>query len=278
MIGAQVSEVSIIIPTYNRASSLKRTLISIINQTYTDYEVIIVSNGSTDNTKDIVDQFQDERLKYIFQKGSGSPASPRNTGIKSSKGDYIAFCDDDDLWLPEKLEKQIAFLKKNANYGICYTRMRRFNEELEWINPDDETIESTNSQRLLYRNTVPLSSIIIRKSVFKNGEYFDEDKKIFGSEDYELLLRLSKKTNFFCLSEYLLLYYSGCGRFSNSTSKNSFKINLLYLSRLYHVYRKVVAKDLFRWHEVFNPFCINFFVVLKIILYNFLRKIKTATK
>lgn len=114
MIGAQVSEVSIIIPTYNRASSLKRTLISIINQTYTDYEVIIVSNGSTDNTKDIVDQFQDERLKYIFQKGSGSPASPRNTGIKSSKGDYIAFCDDDDLWLPEKLEKQIAFLKKKC--------------------------------------------------------------------------------------------------------------------------------------------------------------------
>ncbi len=265
-------EVSIIIPSYNRASSLKKTLISIINQTYTDYEVIIVSNGSTDNTKNIVDQFQDARLKYVFQKGSGSPASPRNTGIKNSKGNYIAFCDDDDLWLPEKLEKQITFLEKNADCGLCYTRMRRFNEEIEWVNPDDATLESTNSQQLLYRNTVPLSSIIIRKSVFKKGEYFDEDKKIFGAEDYELLLRLSKKTKFFCLSEYLLLYYSGCGRFSNSTSKNNFKINLLYLNRLHHVYRKVVAKGFFKWVEVLNPFCFNCFVVFKIILYDFLNK------
>jgi len=270
-------EVSIIIPTYNRANSLKKTLVSIINQTYKDYEIIIVSNGSTDNTEDIVNQFHDARIKYIFQEGSGSPASPRNTGIKNSKGNYIAFCDDDDLWLPEKLDKQITFLKNNPEYGLCYTRMKRFNDEFEWVNPDDETNDSTNSQQLLYRNRTPLSSIIIRKKILESSEFFDEDKKIFGSEDYELLLRLSKKTKFFCLVEYLLLYYSGCGRFSNLTSKNSFKINLWYLCRLFHVYRKIVTKGFFNWHEVFNPFCFNCFVVFKIILYDLVSYFKNIS-
>lgn len=262
-------EVSIIIPTFNRPKLLEKTLRAILAQTYTDYEVIIVSNGSADNVAEevVINQFQDKRLKYIFQKGSGSPASPRNTGIKASLGNFIAFCDDDDIWLPEKLEKQIDFLIKNAEYNMCYTKMKRFDENTTWINPDEETVDSVNSQKLLRRNTIPLSSIVMRKKILENNECFDEDKKIFSSEDYELTLRLSKKNKFFCIQEYLLLYYSGSARFSNGEFNNSFRKNLWFLSRLFHVYKKVVRKGFFKWHEVVYPFFFHTFFCVKLVLY-----------
>lgn len=266
--------VSIIVPTFNRAKILTRTLESIFNQTYKDYEVIVISNGSTDDTKDVIDSFKDHRLRYIFQKGSGSPASPRNTGIRAAHGDFIAFCDDDDLWLPDKLEKQVRFLQKHLDYDICCTKMKHFNEITEWVNYHEETEESITSLSLLYRNTIPLSSLIMRKKVFEDNELFDENKKINGSEDYELILRLSKNSKIFCIHEYLVLYYSGASRFSNLISSNSFKKNLLYLYRLYCVYQILVRKGFFRWSEIIAPLSSNGISVIKIILYDTFAHIK----
>lgn len=256
-------EVSVIIPTFNRSNLLKKTLRSILNQTYTDYEIVIISNGSTDGTEEVVKSYKDQRIKFIFQNGSGSPASPRNRGIKVAQGKYIAFCDDDDLWLPEKLEKQISFLNGNLNHGLCYTKMKRFDDEKEWVDLKEETNHQINSINLLYKNTIPLSSVVIRKEILENIELFDEDQKISGAEDYELILRLSKITKLFCIQEYLLLYYSGTGRFSDCVSLDSMRTNTKYIIRIYNVYLKVTRKKYFRLHEVICPFFANFFHAFK---------------
>jgi glycosyltransferase involved in cell wall biosynthesis len=269
-------EVSIIIPTFNRSKILVKTLQSILNQTYTDYEIIVVSNGSTDDTEEVIKHFQDKRLRYFFQEGSGSPASPRNTGIKMSKGHFIAFCDDDDIWLPNKLDKQVKFLKENPDYDICCTKMKRFNDKTAWVILDEEAEGALNSLSLLYKNTVPLSSLVMRRKILNDNELFDEDKKIFGAEDYELILRLSKKSKIFCIQEYLLLYYSGISRFSNLTASNNFKRNLKYLYRLYSIYRKVVGKGFFSWSDVLLPLCANVFFVFKMILYDILESFKKS--
>jgi len=270
-----MAQVSIIIPTFNRCQILAKTLKSIFNQTYKDYEIIVISNGSTDDTQDVVSCFKDDRLRYIVQKGSGSPASPRNTGIKASRGELIAFCDDDDIWLPDKLEKQVRFLQENLNYDICCTKMKRFDDASEWTNPDEEAKESLSSLDLLYRNSVPLSSLIVRKKILTKCEgLFDEGKEIFGAEDYELILRLSKKSHIFCIQEHLILYYSGINRFSNIANSSSLKSNLRYIHRLYHVYQKVVKKGFFKWSEILLPFTSNIMAVLKIILYDFLSRTK----
>ena len=105
------SFISVIVPTYNRADLISETIESILNQTYKYFELIIVDDGSTDNTEEVIRKFKDSRIKYIKTDNWGGPARPRNTGIKKTKGEYIAFCDDDDIWLPKKLEKQIRVFK-----------------------------------------------------------------------------------------------------------------------------------------------------------------------
>ncbi len=271
-------EVSIIIPTFNRASLLKKTIEGILNQTYSDYEIIVVSNGSTDDSEAVVKSFQDPRIKFIFQEGSGSPASPRNHGIRISKGNYIAFCDDDDIWLPEKLEKQLSFLSKNPNFGLCCTKMKRFNEKKEWINLEEEGPALITSKNLLYKNTVPLSSVVIKKALLKKTEWFDETKKIAGAEDFELVLRISKKTQLFCIEEHLLLYYSGDARFSNFTASSVVRRNLKYIIRLFYVYKLVWQKGYFHLTELLLPFFKNFLQVVKIILFTFKCKVRDCLK
>ena len=100
--------VSVVIPTYNRAELLKRAIESVLGQTYQDFELIVVDDASMDNTEEMMKDFSDERIRYIrLKQNSGTSAVPRNTGIKSAKGEYIACHDDDSEWLPQKLEKQV---------------------------------------------------------------------------------------------------------------------------------------------------------------------------
>jgi len=104
-------KVSVIIPTYNREQLLKRAIQSVLNQTFRDFEIIVVDDGSTDNTKEIIDSFTSDKIKYIYESNSGGAARPKNTGIKNAQGKYIAVLDSDDEWLPQKLEKQIELLE-----------------------------------------------------------------------------------------------------------------------------------------------------------------------
>ena len=96
---------SVIIPTFNRAVKLRACLKSVLSQTFTDFEIVIIDDGSTDNTKNIIlTEYEDARIRYFWQKGSGSPAHPRNQGIRKARGAWVAFLDSDDVWYPEKLD------------------------------------------------------------------------------------------------------------------------------------------------------------------------------
>ncbi|GAH83893.1 unnamed protein product, partial [marine sediment metagenome] len=116
--------VSVIIPTYNRADMVGRAIQSVINQTYQDFEIIIIDDASTDNTREVAREFQEreKRIKYFKHEINKGGGAARNTGIKNSKGEYIAFLDSDDEWYPEKLEKQIEIFNKNdENLGVVYS-------------------------------------------------------------------------------------------------------------------------------------------------------------
>jgi teichuronic acid biosynthesis glycosyltransferase TuaG len=216
--------VSVIISTHNRPDFLKKTLQSILQQSYSNLEVLVISNGFSNDNRKVVEAMHDSRLIYLEQENSGGPASPRNHGIRKSKGQYLAFCDDDDLWMTEKLEKQVEALEKNPEYGLCYTKMLQFDEEKEYSSVDYS--KRATLENLLYVNRVPMSSIFIRKSLVELYGGFCESKKVGISEDYEFLLRHVITTQYYFLDEYLIKYWSGSNR--TSPSKISFSSRLRY--------------------------------------------------
>ena len=118
--------VSVIIPAYNSADFIDEALKSVFDQTYKDLEIIVVDDGSTDDTRAVLEKYGD-RVNYHYQDNNG-PASARNRGIKLARGKYIAFLDADDLWLPTKLEKQVALFKNRENLGFVTTGVCSFDE------------------------------------------------------------------------------------------------------------------------------------------------------
>ena len=202
--------VSVIIPTYNRAHLIGRAIQSVLNQTYKDFELIIVDDGSTDNTEDIIKEFQkkDERIKYIKHEKNRGGSAARNTGIKNARGEYIAFQDSDDEWLPEKLKKQMEVFKNTSSkVGVVYTGFWRIKDNKKtyipqsWVKQKDGNIYF----ELLKGNFVGTSTILIKKKCFKKVGIFDEN--LPRLQDWELVMRLSKYYDFKCIDEPLLILY-----------------------------------------------------------------------
>lgn len=117
--------ISIIMPAYNSRGTIRESIQSVVNQTFTDWELLIIDDCSPESMKDIAESFHDERIRYIRLLKNSGVAAARNTGITQAKGRYIAFLDSDDLWLPEKLAKQLQFMEKN-HYAFTYTWYRQF--------------------------------------------------------------------------------------------------------------------------------------------------------
>ncbi len=219
-------KVSVIIPTYNRANLLPRAIESVLKQTFKDFELIIVDDGSTDNTKEIVNNYikKDNRIKYIYQENSGGPAKPKNTGIKIAKGKYIAFLDSDDEWFINKLKKQYHLYEDNKNNNVGLIGC-------EAISINNETKEKKYIKSIKYiearspevlKKTIPksFSSVMINKNVFKEIGLIDEKIKI--CDDFELYIRISRKYNFLFIQEPLFNYY--VHENNVSASKNYIKI------------------------------------------------------
>ena len=201
-------KVSVVIPTYNRKDFLGRAVASVLNQTFQSFEIIVVDDASQDNAEAIVRGFRDGRLKYVrheFRKG-GSAA--RNTGILRSTGDYIAFLDDDDEWLPKKLEKQVAVLERSSrSTGAVYTGYFIV-DSLSGENPRERTAVKRGNllNELLVHNCVGgTSSVIVKRECFERVGLFDEDLPSF--QDYDLWIRMAREYNFDCISEPLGKYY-----------------------------------------------------------------------
>ena len=207
--------VSIIIPTYNRAELLTRASKSVLNQTFKDFELIIVDDGSTDNTRDMVEELQrmDGRIKYLRQENSGTPAVPLNTGIKYAKGQYISFLDDDDEWLPLKLEKQITLfqISKKPNLGIvgCGCFVIRGDKMKTYEFPKTENILKSLLDKSVF---LSCSGTVMKKEVFTRLGQFDEGFRLFFARD--MWLRICREYDFDFADEPLYKYYIHGGNLS----------------------------------------------------------------
>jgi glycosyltransferase involved in cell wall biosynthesis len=188
---------SIIIPTYNRASKLEVALNSLKEQTYRDFDVYVCDDGSTDETKRVVESFsQSLDLFYLWEKNWGGPARPRNRGLEAAKGEWICFLDSDDWWSPNRL---LTMLSKAESSDIMYHALKRVDDGGRVLG----TLK-TKALRLpifenlmIYGNCIPLSSLCVRKTILNKVGHFSEEKNLIGVEDFELLLRISKITNNF---------------------------------------------------------------------------------
>jgi glycosyltransferase involved in cell wall biosynthesis len=204
------SFISVIVPTYNRADLISETIESILNQTYKNFELIIVDDGSTDNTEEVIRKFKDSRIKYIKTDNWGGPARPRNIGIKKAKGEYIAFCDDDDIWLPEKLEKQIRVFQISNETAMLYTRFKTIEGDVisNKIFPENGKYKSGNIFKSIYlRNLIACSGVIVKRSVLDQVGLFNTDPNLIAIEDADLWLRISLKYIIKCTDDLPLLIY-----------------------------------------------------------------------
>ncbi|MCW4005719.1 MAG: glycosyltransferase family 2 protein [Candidatus Bathyarchaeota archaeon] len=198
--------VSVVIPTCNRANLLRRALDSVFAQTFTDFEILVVDDGSTDNTEQVVRQYDDPCVTYFRNKTKRGANFSRNTGISHSKGTFIAFLDDDDEWLPTKLEKQLAVFKQgNDSLGAVYTGF----EMVTYDNRRVKSLPKYNGKifhKLLEYNYVgTTSTVMVKKHVLVEINGFDE--VLPSSQDWDLWLRIAKRYEFDFVPEILINYY-----------------------------------------------------------------------
>jgi glycosyltransferase involved in cell wall biosynthesis len=185
-------QISVIIPCFNNGKYLRECLDSVLSQTFQDFEVIVVDDGSADDSPSIIKSYG-SRVKYIRQNNKG-PSSARNAGIKIAQGNYIAFQDADDVWLARKLELQYRFLQENPPYLWVYSDMSTFNDKQvlqeSWFS-DRSTHEGKVLEKLINNNFIPTITVLIKKQLLLEVGGFDE--KLRSCEDKELWLRLSLK-------------------------------------------------------------------------------------
>ena len=198
--------ISVIVPTYNRAQQLPRTLDSILCQSCSPKEIIVVDDGSTDETLALMTSEYPE-IVFIQQQNTGV-SSARNVGIKRASGDWIAFLDSDDEWLPEKLEIQMKALYENPEIKICHTN------EI-WIRNGKRVNPKKKHEKFggwIFQKCLPLccispSSVIIHKSIFKEIGLFDYSLPV--CEDYDLWLRITARNPVLYIEEPFLIKYGG---------------------------------------------------------------------
>ncbi|MFA6216043.1 MAG: glycosyltransferase [Candidatus Omnitrophota bacterium] len=187
--------VSIIMPVYNGEQFLSRTINSVLSQTCQDFELICVDDGSRDDSRKVIESFGDKRIIYIYQENSGSPSHGRNVGIKISRGEYIAFIDQDDIYTPDSLAKKLEFFRKDQDCSFVYS-------DCVLIDENDKVLADSY---LKYRSIKPCSGIcfkelfksnfiapqtvMVKKTVFNKVGFFDEELK--GTDDYDMFLRIA---------------------------------------------------------------------------------------
>ena len=207
----QVPIVSVVIPTYNAAQYLPESIESVLSQSWQDFEIIIVDDGSTDNTQEVVGAFNSIKIRYVRQENSGGPSRPRNVGIHHARGKYISLFDSDDLMSRNKLAEAVSFLEQYSDLGLVFANFEVCNERGDifpgafldefqpfWDLPKKQVgekwfiIESALAyERLLTHNFIGASGTVIPKAVFLSVGGFDEGTD--GAEDRDMWLRISRR-------------------------------------------------------------------------------------
>ena len=202
-----MTDISVVIPTYNRASKVIRAVASVLYQTFTDYEIIVVDDGSKDGTSDRLAPLACH-IRYLRHHSNLGVSAARNTGIKASRSPFIAFLDSDDYWLPEKLSVQMDFFRHHLDVVACQTeevwirKGIRVNPRKKHAKPSGDIFESSLKLCL-----VSPSSVMLRRSLFSEVGLFDED--LPACEDYDLWLRISCRYPISLIPRHLVVKEGG---------------------------------------------------------------------
>ncbi len=229
-----MDKVSVIIPTFNRAKFLKKTIKSVLDQTYPVYEVIVCDDGSTDSSKKEIEKIADKRVLWSNADHSGLPAVGRNRGVKLSKGDWIAFLDSDDSWEETKLERQFKALNDSKNYQASSTNATNAEMSLNKKTIDFDVLKNNNY--------IVCSSVLIKKAIFDKTGLFSEKPTLKSIEDYNLWLKISLFSPFVYLQEKLVQY----------TKDNPDSVRSIYTSEEVWKQRREIWRDLKNWSKSAN--------------------------
>lgn len=207
--------VSVVIATYNMGQYLADAIQSVLSQTWDNLELIIVDDGSTDNTPAVIEPFlTDDRVRYLPQQNCGQPKA-KNAGIRACRGDFIAFCDGDDLWEPEKLALQIPCLLENPSVGVVYSRVNYMDQSGVFLRHDTPQGHSGKiTEQLIVYNFIPFGTAMVRRSVLDDCGVFDESLPM--GIDWDLWLRISTRWEFLFLPRVTYRYREWPGQMSKN--------------------------------------------------------------
>lgn len=211
--------ISVIIPTYNRADTILRSVNSVLNQTYKDIELLIIDDGSTDNTRELIEQIEDSRIRYIYLGTNSGASNARNVGVSHAKGTWIAFQDSDDSWKPNKLDKQMKYASEHPEYNLIYSSYIAHLTDQDIYFPTEplpSVMEGNMFDVLLLRNVIGAPTMLIKRDSFLQSGGFDTTYQ--SLEDWEFVLRFSKNNLIGYLSEYLMDVYILDGGISSRVS------------------------------------------------------------
>lgn len=231
--------VSIIIPTYNREKLLITAVESILKQTFQDFEILIIDDASTDQTEDIIKDFNHPKVKYFKLATNSGQCVARNHGIKEAKGEYVAFLDSDDTWLPQKLEKQVALFENGTDKlgGVyCYSYQKFVMSKMTLVN-DKGYYRGDIHDKFLTGFCPPTPSLfLIRKSALDRVNGFDENLVTFV--DLDLWIRISENYDFDFVEDPLIVKYEQIGE----QYVNNFEKRYLGFSLFFEKWEKTVRE------------------------------------
>lgn len=231
--------VSVVIATYNTAKYLPEAVRSVLLQTYNNYEIIVVDDGSTDGTDEVMEQFQSEEKVHYYVLKHGGQAKTKNAGIMASKGDFVAFLDADDFWTIDKIEKQLPCFNRNDNIGIVYTNLTVLDQDGgNRTSSDRKYYNGKITEPLLMDNFVTGMTSMVRRECFDVCGLFDETLPM--GIDYDLWLRLSTKYDFYYLNESTYVYRLWEGQLSKDY-KTRMECSIRILNKFFNDFPDIVS-------------------------------------
>lgn len=236
-------KISVIIPAYNSEKTINSTIQSVLNQTFSDLELIVINDGSQDSTLDIILQIKDPRIKVFSYANAGGNVS-RNRGLDRAVGEFVSFLDADDLWTPNKLQSQLKALQENVTAKVAYGWTDYINANGEFVLSGKRVNLNGNVyEKLLLNNFLENGSnpLICRKALITLGGF---DESLSAAQDWDMWLRLASKFNFICVPSVQILYRIS----ANSVSSNLIRQEKCCLQVLKKAYKESSSTLKHNWN------------------------------
>jgi glycosyltransferase involved in cell wall biosynthesis len=241
-----VPRVSVIVPTYNAPHFLVETVESILAQTYRDFELMVVDDGSEPSTRKALEPYM-HRIRYVWRE-NGGPSAARNTGIRHASGELVAFCDHDDLWLPDKLERQMSYIESHSNAGLYYCEYSHFGDRTDkrprrqhsgWVFP-----------RLWQKRFLQTLTVVCRREVFDKAGEFDESLRY--CQDYDMWLRVALHFRFGFTGGTLARYRLHTANLARERAMENTLEKLSVILKAYRLGREAGQISLYLRNRVFS--------------------------